>query len=229
MAFPGTYNISYYKGDTFEFLINPKDTSGAPFSLTGYSEPRFTISNYAGPEKYNGTAGAATKISIEGFAKSENGTAIKCAITPDNALNMVAGTSYVYDVEISKPGDDYDYIYTLLSGKISVQEQVSLPVPSAVPSATFEITAFDDTSITVTWVAPTGGPAISGYSLFSLKNPGSTPDFTQAILKGTVSNTTFEYTFVDLDPASVYGLGVAAFNSAGLGTPATTGGMTAPA
>ena len=228
MAFPGTYNISYYKGDTFEFLINPKDTSGAPFSLTGYATPRFTISNYAGPEKYDGTNGAATKVSIEGFAKTV-GSYIQCAITPSNALSMSAGTTYVYDVEISKPGEDYDYIYTLLSGNVSVQEQVSLPVPSAVPSASFEITAFDDTSITVVWEAPTGGPAITGYSLFSLKNPGATPDFTQAILKGTVANNVFEYTFIDLDPASVYGLGVSAFNSAGLGTPATTGGMTAVA
>ena len=36
MAFPGTYNISYYKGDTLEFKIYPKDSSGASFSLDNY-------------------------------------------------------------------------------------------------------------------------------------------------------------------------------------------------
>ena len=90
MAFPGTYNISYYKGDTFEFLLNPKDTSGNPFNLTGYSAPRFTISNYAGPELYNGTNGAPTKVSIEGYATVKDNTYIQCAITPTNALQMTA-------------------------------------------------------------------------------------------------------------------------------------------
>lgn len=216
MAFPGTYNIAYYKGDTFEFLINPKDTTGAPFNLTGYGDPRFTISNYAGPEQ---TPSTPTKISIEGFASTVDNTYIKCAITPDNALNMTAGTTYVYDVEISKPGTDYDYIYTFLSGNISTTEQVSLPVPKAVPSATFVVDSFTSTTATVTWEAPLGGPAILGYSLFSLASPGATPDFTQAVLNGSVGNTVFTYTYEGLTPATTYGLGVSAFNAAGLGTP----------
>jgi len=36
MAFPGTYNISYYKGDTYEFRIYPKTADGDVFDLTPY-------------------------------------------------------------------------------------------------------------------------------------------------------------------------------------------------
>jgi hypothetical protein len=37
MAFPGTYNFNYYRGDTFSFIITPKNSSGGSYPLTGYS------------------------------------------------------------------------------------------------------------------------------------------------------------------------------------------------
>jgi hypothetical protein len=37
MAFPGTYNFNYYRGDTFSFIIAPKNSTGGAFPLTGYS------------------------------------------------------------------------------------------------------------------------------------------------------------------------------------------------
>ena len=37
MAFPGTYNFNYYRGDTFSFIITPKNSSGGTYPLTGYS------------------------------------------------------------------------------------------------------------------------------------------------------------------------------------------------
>lgn len=219
MAFPGTYNISYYKGDTFEFLLNPKDTSGNPFNLTGYGTPRFTISNYAGPEQ---TPGTPSKVSIEGFAVVKDNTYIQCAITPTNATEMTAGQTYVYDVEISKTGSDYDYIYTLLTGKISVAEQVSLPVPKAVSSASFTVTAHTNTSITVTWEAPVGGPTITGYALFILPNFGPGSNIADATVVGNVDANTLTYTYTGLTLGTSYGLGVAAYNTAGYGTPGTT-------
>ena len=222
MAFPGTYNISYYKGDTFEFLLNPKDTSGNPFNLTGYGTPRFTISNYAGPELYNGTGGAPTKVSIEGFATIKDNTYIQCAITPTSALEMTAGETYVYDVEISKTGSDYDYVYTLLTGKIAVAEQVSLPVPKAVSSASFTVTAHTNTSITVTWEAPVGGPSITGYGLYILPNYTPGANITDAIHVGNVASNVLTYTYSGLTLGTAYGLGVAAYNTAGSGTPAMT-------
>jgi hypothetical protein len=80
MAFPGTYNISYYRGDTYEFKIYPKDASGAAFPLTGYdlSEGvKFTISSDRG--------NAGIDDQIEGYsAISADRTHITCAIRPEN-------------------------------------------------------------------------------------------------------------------------------------------------
>jgi len=117
MAFPGTYNFSYYKGDTLEFRVFPKDSTGAPFPLTGFF-PAFTISTA------RGAGGAAN--SIDCFAEVESGY-ILCAITPENGLEMNAGTQYVYDIEISDSDILYDYnkVYTLLTGNISVTDQVT--------------------------------------------------------------------------------------------------------
>jgi hypothetical protein len=37
MAFPGTYDFDYYRGDTFVFTITPKTSAGATFPLDSYS------------------------------------------------------------------------------------------------------------------------------------------------------------------------------------------------
>lgn len=116
MAYPGTYNISYYKGDTHEFRIYPKDSSGATFDLSLFGNVKFTIANQRG-------SGANQ---IEGYAQiSDDKTYITCAILPGNGANMVATTQYVYDVEITKTASPYNYVYTLLTGTISVTEQIT--------------------------------------------------------------------------------------------------------
>lgn len=122
MAFPGTYNISYYKGDTLEFKIYPKDASGAIFPLDGYdlvNGVKFTIASARGSE------GVASQI--EAFAEiSIDRTYISCAIFPAQGNLLDATVSYVYDVEISKVGSNSkDYVYTLLTGTISVKDQVT--------------------------------------------------------------------------------------------------------
>lgn len=122
MAFPGTYNISYYKGDTFEFRIYPKDSSGAIFPLDGYdlvNGVKFTIA----PAR--GSSGASNQV--EAFAEiSVDRTYINCAIPPSAGNLLDANTQYVYDIEISKVGaNSYDYTYTLLTGTIAVTDQVT--------------------------------------------------------------------------------------------------------
>ena len=89
------------------------------------------------------------------------------------------------------------------------------------PSASFIVSAHTTDSITVTWEAPTGGPAITGYGLFIIPNytPNSTLPTTPI---GTVNANTLTYTYEGLTLGTAYGLGVAAYNSAGYGTPATT-------
>ena len=118
MAFPGTYNITYYKGDTLEFRIYPKDATGAVFDLTDYGNATFKIATERGA---GGVAGQIT-----GFAQiHSSNTYLTCAITPDNGDDMSAGTTYVYDVQIRKVGTPYDFIYTLLTGTITVTDEVT--------------------------------------------------------------------------------------------------------
>jgi hypothetical protein len=117
MAFPSTYNISYYKGDTLEFRIHPKDSSGNTFDLDGYEgSEKFTIA----PARGNP---ANEKVA---FAEiSDDKTYILCTIEPDIGLQLTAGTTYYYDIQIDKSGTDYDYVYTLLTGTITVTEHVT--------------------------------------------------------------------------------------------------------
>jgi hypothetical protein len=118
MAFPGTYNISYYRGDTFELLVYPKAPGGVPFPLDDYFV-KFTIATQRGSD--------AGITRINGFAEKQGDGSILCAITPSNGAEMNA-SSYVYDVEIFKPqevGDSYPVVHTILTGSISITEQVT--------------------------------------------------------------------------------------------------------
>lgn len=124
MAFPGTYNIDYYKGDTFEFRVYPKDSAGAAFPLEDYATggtTTFTIAPSRG--ELDDPLDA-----IEGYAViSDDYTYVQCAITPANGAELVAGTPYVYDVEITRTDAPYDFTFTLLTGTISITDQVTQP------------------------------------------------------------------------------------------------------
>jgi hypothetical protein len=121
MAFPAVFNISYYRGDTYEFRIYPKDASGNPFPLTGYDLTegvKFTMST----ERGEGGIGDQ----LEGYAQiSSDRSYIDCAILPENGVDMDFSLNYVYDVEISKSATPYPIVITLLTGTISVTEQIT--------------------------------------------------------------------------------------------------------
>lgn len=124
MAFPGELNINYYKGDTHEFKVYPQKTDGSIFYLNDYSNATFKIA------EVRGTAGVSGQIT--GSAKiSTDGTHIACAITPENGSLMDSSITYVYDVQVYAPGPDtYDKIFTLLTGSISVTDDVSQGIGS---------------------------------------------------------------------------------------------------
>lgn len=114
MAFPGELNINYYKGDTYEFSIYPKNADGSAMNLTNYL-PQFTIS------LARGTAGTEVYATIP----SDNPNHVKCAITPAAGSNLDPTKTYFYDVEIRKNQLPYDLVYTLLTGSITITDQVS--------------------------------------------------------------------------------------------------------
>lgn len=146
MAFPATYDFNYYKGDTFEFRIYPKKNDGTVFDLSQFYVPtnfandpdyvtdssapydsaQFTIATARGPIPTD-----ALQQPIRCFARvSDDNTHVLCAIRPTDAQTLVAGTEYVYDVEVRKPASlpgsgQYEVVQTLLSGKITITDQVS--------------------------------------------------------------------------------------------------------
>ena len=118
MAFPGTYNFSYYRGDTFEFNIYPKNAAGQPFVLDSYNVA-FTISNTRGSE------GVTTQVTSYAVISPDN-TYITCVILPEDGAQLSADATYVYDVEIRDTDAlPYPKIYTLLTGTIDVTDQVT--------------------------------------------------------------------------------------------------------
>lgn len=215
MAFPGTYNFNYYKGDTFEFRVYPKDATGGTFPLSQFVSPngltKFTIAP---------TRGATTGV-IEGYAEiAREQNYILCAITPANGAQMTAGTQYVYDIEISRSSASYDYVYTLLTGTIAVTEQVTQPQSLELPNNPTDLTIDGVTtnSISIGWTAPTTGGDVENYKLYII--PYTTDPVTIfAALSGsptaTLGSESTTYTFAGLTPLTGYLVGVRASNDVG--------------
>jgi hypothetical protein len=114
MAFPGTYNFNYYRGDTAEFVIRPKSNSNnnEAFDLTGYTAI-FTIATARGVA---GTAATAVVNDVTNI--------ITCTIVPSVGRTLAAGT-YVYDVQITNATPNPDVIFTILNGTVTVTDDIT--------------------------------------------------------------------------------------------------------
>lgn len=234
MAYPGKYDINYYKGDTHEFKIYPKNNDGSQFDLTNFSILSFTISDQRGQEI------AADYISA--YVQKVDDSHILCAIRPEDGNLLVPGTVYVYDVEIEYPKSPYSQIHTLLTGEITVTDQVT-PARSAPNSPTDLIQVVgtaDDTTITVSWTEPDPGPPITGYKIYVATNPATLQEAiaTKQLVATTTTPSVTQHVIQnsDLDPLTallpltVYGVGVYAYNDAGeSASPAATIVMTTAA
>jgi len=244
MSFPATYNINYYMGDTFEFRIFPKDASGAPFPLAQFPNVRFTIATQRGPLP------STAPPRIEGYAEiSIDRTSILCSIRPSDSAFLDATRQYVYDVEISRTASPYNQVFTLLTGNISITDQITPaittpppppPSPQAPgPVASTQVTGVTTSSITVDWSPPTTGGVPSGYKLYIVPYD---PSFESTFLLGqivsllptlepfvedentfTFTSTTavpaFDIPSLPLFPDTPYIYAVVAFNSVGDSSP----------
>lgn len=115
MAFPGTYNFNYYRGDTHEFVISPKNSDNTAFELD----------NYVGGAAYviapsRGSSGVANKKDAEAIVNTLNDT-ITCTILPETGRQLTPGT-YYYDVQLTGSTTD---IITILTGTITVTDDVA--------------------------------------------------------------------------------------------------------
>ena len=113
MAFPATYNISYYRGDTYDFVINPKNPNGTAFNLNNYSG-LFVIATQRGNISYF-IANASASVNA-------SAATVTCQIPPSLG-SILSGASYVYDVEITNSSTSANY--TLLTGTISVTQDIA--------------------------------------------------------------------------------------------------------
>lgn len=117
MAFPSTYNITYYRGDSYEFVISPKNANGVAFDLVNFSG-LFTISTA------RGTTG--TKIAQKAVTVDSNAGTIAVSIDPTTGGALAASGTFVYDVEIKKNlGGGASSVYTLLTGSLSVTDDIT--------------------------------------------------------------------------------------------------------
>lgn len=114
MAFPGTYNFNYYKGDTYQFVIRPKNSDGSAFDLSGYTGA-FTIATARGSGATQYTSGISASIDTVNDL-------VTCTISATGGQLIPAGATYVYDVQISNASN---IVYTLLTGNITITEQVT--------------------------------------------------------------------------------------------------------
>lgn len=115
MSFPATYNVSYYKGDLYQFVIRPKDSAGNPFPISDTTHSAyFNIST---------GRGANASLTKSGTAVIDGGN-VNVTLLPSLGNTLEAGTTYYYDVSIKKNAGE---IYTLLTGTLSVTGDITGP------------------------------------------------------------------------------------------------------
>lgn len=219
MAYPGKYDINYYKGDTHEFKIYPKNNDGSQFDLTNFSILSFTISDQRGQ--------SISTDYISAYVEKVDNNHILCAIRPEDGNLLIPGTAYVYDVEIEYPKSPYSQIHTLLTGEITVTDQVTPArvIPNDPTNLIQVVGTEDDTTLTVSWTIPDAGPPITGYNIYVATNPSSLPVAiaTKQLVATTTTPgvTSYVIQYSDLDPSTtllpgtLYGVGVYSYNDAG--------------
>lgn len=117
MSFPGNYNIRYYKGDLYQFVIRPKTAAGDIYPVDDVTyDSYFRISTSRNGDSLN-TVSASTAI---------GDNSITCEIRPDIGNSLSPGTTYYYDVSIQDK-ENANIVYTLLTGTISVTGDITTP------------------------------------------------------------------------------------------------------
>jgi chitodextrinase len=223
MSFPGTYNINYYYGDTLEFRVFPKNSSGEPFNLATFGNAKFTIAR---------NRNTPVEDHISCFAQIDpDQTNILCAIRPEDSEKLIANAdgsfpAYVYDVEISKPvnGSPYPIVYTLLNGSVTTTRDVTRPGSGAVDPPVISIPlnptnltleSATTTTLSVSWTAPATGDAPTLYNVAVTPFTESLISLRQALENSNLSTASTAFTFTGLDVETGYSVIVRATNSAG--------------
>ncbi len=223
MSFPGSFNIRYYYGDTLEFRVFPKSSSGEPFVLSTFTSAKFTIAR-----------NRTTSEQITCFAEIDSSkTNILCVIRPEDSeqLDVNADGSFpphVYDIEISKPvnGNPYPTVYTLLTGSVTITRDVTrvaltdpTPEPGQVPNNPTDLvlSSTTDTSLSVSWTAPADGddPDIYKYAFLPFTATLASLEAAIGASNLSVPATQTSLTIPGLDPSTDYSVIIRSNNSTG--------------
>ena len=117
MAFPATYDFNYYRGDTYSFTIRPKQANNATYPLDNFTA-KFVVS------ESRGAAGIASAVICHTSLDTVSDT-LTCKIRPADGIQLDPTKVYYYDVQITGSGSNLGDVYTLLTGKITVQDDIS--------------------------------------------------------------------------------------------------------
>lgn len=213
MSFPGTYNINYYYGDTLEFRVYPKNSSGEIFNLASFELARFTIAPSRDAEEED-------KISAYAVIDSDK-TNILCSIRPEDSLKLDPNTAYVYDVEIRKSGDIYDVVYTLLTGNVSITKSVTAPetnVLTQLPDNPTNLVLSEATSssISVSWIPPTTGGPVEFYRVAIIPFTTNASELETAAASGTlISGNLNQHVFFNIQENTDYSVAILSNNGLG--------------
>ena len=118
MSFPGTYNIRYYKGDLYQFVIRPKTSSGDIYPIDDSTYFSYFRISTARNTSASATIEATTSI---------GDNAVTCELRPSIGNSLNPGITYFYDVSIQDK-TDANIVYTLLTGTITVTGDITTPL-----------------------------------------------------------------------------------------------------
>lgn len=111
MTTPATYDMKYYRGDSYAILLFPKTSLGTPFNLDGFTGS-FDIADQRGndPSRW-ATRGSVVVDTVE--------NSLLCEISPTVGANFDVTKTYFYDITVTGPAT-----HTFLTGTIEVTDFV---------------------------------------------------------------------------------------------------------
>jgi len=117
MSFPANFNIRYYKGDLYQFVIRPKTSAGDPFPIADSTHEAYFYAST--------TRGGQSANTITLNASIVGGNVI-ATIQPSDVSSFNQGNNYFYDVSVQKISDP-DEVYTLLTGSLTITPDITEP------------------------------------------------------------------------------------------------------
>jgi len=117
MSFPANFNIRYYKGDFYQFVIRPKNSAGEPFPISDSTHNAFFYAST--------TRGGQSSNTITLNASIVSGNVVATILSSD-VSKFNQGNNYFYDVSIKKIADPNE-VYTLLTGSLTINPDITEP------------------------------------------------------------------------------------------------------